>query len=739
MAKKQDDVFGGLISFGNQKPMTLEQQKQQTQTNTFQPRQPIQQQQKMSTTVNGIPTGTPQKPQPNPNAFADLLGGTGFATKTPTTLSGQPIGMTSKSSPMSSPGNTMGNSTPIFKSTTSTQPGSHSSPTKTPPMHSTNMNALSMLDPFSSGSKSAQSFQFTPAVANLKPMPVSSTSMPMTATKPVEDIKWDDLGVFENHRQPLGSTQPTSAIDPFDVGYLGMKSNHNPIHSSVDDNPLGILSLSPSAVQELKKGEELKSSHVSSTDIQNEPRYSESDESEKLHRQVLEIVNMGFSEEAATNALLNNELDMDKAVNSLIAPPVQTSSRRASEMALEDDPDLQVLLNMGFKANLCRQALRASNGDVDAAIELLVRQKQSRRVSFHDDTPQASVIDASKIVETASSFGMSMLKNAKNALQFSKKKVGEVLEKAAAVDASKSKPEESEADWSKPKFKDEYPIKEKPLAQVTAKPYNANSKPVPANTLIGDEDEVDVPLQRRSSPIRQESLINVDVSIPKPAAITSTSKPTALSPTPLQTTSKPPQMKPIVSATPQQIAESEKLKAEGNEFFKQGQYAAAEEKYTKAIDNLPKNHELQLTIYNNRAACRLKNGDSRGAVSDCNMILDVQQDVKALLRRANAYEMQEKWEAARDDYRVIMGIDPNVKGVSLGLSRCTNALAPKPQVLASTEMPLTSKPMQASVKKAVDEAVQKLREQNLQSEQEETEKFALLDTVNLRVELADID
>ena len=55
-------------------------------------------------------------------------------------------------------------------------------------------------------------------------------------------------------------------------------------------------------------------------------------------------------------------------------------------------------------------------------------------------------------------------------------------------------------------------------------------------------------------------------------------------------------------------------------------------------------HVLSLsTLLNNRAACHLKNGNSQACVQDCTHSLQlVPVNIKALVRRAQAYEHMEK-------------------------------------------------------------------------------------------------
>ncbi|KAJ3057598.1 hypothetical protein HK102_011028, partial [Quaeritorhiza haematococci] len=106
------------------------------------------------------------------------------------------------------------------------------------------------------------------------------------------------------------------------------------------------------------------------------------------------------------------------------------------------------------------------------------------------------------------------------------------------------------------------------------------------------------------------------------------------------------------------------------------------------------------------AAARIKTGHYREAVEDCSnaielattfdgfeldvpidhttattdgeinnkVTISIEDRKKSLLRRATAYEALERWKDAEEDYRVLLGMDPGVRGVSLGLSRCLKAL-----------------------------------------------------------------
>jgi tetratricopeptide (TPR) repeat protein len=156
------------------------------------------------------------------------------------------------------------------------------------------------------------------------------------------------------------------------------------------------------------------------------------------------------------------------------------------------------------------------------------------------------------------------------------------------------------------------------------------------------------------------------------------------------TPSKPPRI--VVHVSPEQLNKSEIHKTKGNELFKLGQFGEAEKFYSLAIDSLPNKHLLRAILYNNRAAAKLKNGDHRGCVEDCTLILQLIDDytlppppgvtinlkdqyTKALLRRASAYETMEKYDSAKDDYQKLINADPGIgKSVSDGLRRCQKAI-----------------------------------------------------------------
>uniref|UniRef100_A0A8C5Q2U0 Sperm associated antigen 1 n=1 Tax=Leptobrachium leishanense TaxID=445787 RepID=A0A8C5Q2U0_9ANUR len=106
------------------------------------------------------------------------------------------------------------------------------------------------------------------------------------------------------------------------------------------------------------------------------------------------------------------------------------------------------------------------------------------------------------------------------------------------------------------------------------------------------------------------------------------------------------------------LSPTARLKAEGNQLFKNGQFGEAAATYSQAISQLQgsENAEELGILYSNRAACQLKEGNSRECIEDCNRALcylklcqyeearrdcesALQRDasnIKALYRRAQA-------------------------------------------------------------------------------------------------------
>ncbi|XP_031986179.1 sperm-associated antigen 1 isoform X1 [Corvus moneduloides] len=122
-----------------------------------------------------------------------------------------------------------------------------------------------------------------------------------------------------------------------------------------------------------------------------------------------------------------------------------------------------------------------------------------------------------------------------------------------------------------------------------------------------------------------------------------------------------------------------KLKSEGNELFKSGQFGEAVLKYSEAIEyviGLGEQSPDDLSIlYSNRAACYLKEGNCSDCIQDCNRALELQPfSLKPLLRRAMANESMERYRQAYIDYKTVLQIDSSIQAANDSANRITKTL-----------------------------------------------------------------
>ncbi|XP_062426444.1 sperm-associated antigen 1 [Rhea pennata] len=122
-----------------------------------------------------------------------------------------------------------------------------------------------------------------------------------------------------------------------------------------------------------------------------------------------------------------------------------------------------------------------------------------------------------------------------------------------------------------------------------------------------------------------------------------------------------------------------KLKSEGNELFKSGQFGEAVLKYSAAIEyvmGLGEQSPGDISIlYSNRAACYLKEGNCSDCIQDCNRALELQPfSLKPLLRRAMAYESMERYRQAYVDYKAVLQIDSSIQAANDSVNRITKTL-----------------------------------------------------------------
>lgn len=109
------------------------------------------------------------------------------------------------------------------------------------------------------------------------------------------------------------------------------------------------------------------------------------------------------------------------------------------------------------------------------------------------------------------------------------------------------------------------------------------------------------------------------------------------------------------------LSQTELFKEKGDEAYKAANFEGAIELYTKCIDALRASKKaetpLALKAYSNRAACYKQISNFDGTIGDCSAVLEVEPDnVKALIRRAQAFEGVERYRFALGDIKTVLSM-----------------------------------------------------------------------------------
>jgi len=114
------------------------------------------------------------------------------------------------------------------------------------------------------------------------------------------------------------------------------------------------------------------------------------------------------------------------------------------------------------------------------------------------------------------------------------------------------------------------------------------------------------------------------------------------------------------------LNEALEYKKEGNKLYSNANYDDAITHYTKAIDIMQGGHaqhaEECSVFFGNRAACYVALKNHEGVIKDCTASLNLAPSyVKALQRRAVAYEATKQFQKALTDFEALYKIDPTLK------------------------------------------------------------------------------
>lgn len=109
------------------------------------------------------------------------------------------------------------------------------------------------------------------------------------------------------------------------------------------------------------------------------------------------------------------------------------------------------------------------------------------------------------------------------------------------------------------------------------------------------------------------------------------------------------------------LSSDEVYKERGDDAFKSAQFEVAIEHYTKCLDILSRGgkslSDLAMKAHANRAACYKQISNFDGVIEDCTAVLEVDpENVKALVRRAQAFEGVERYRFALQDVKTVLSM-----------------------------------------------------------------------------------
>lgn len=109
------------------------------------------------------------------------------------------------------------------------------------------------------------------------------------------------------------------------------------------------------------------------------------------------------------------------------------------------------------------------------------------------------------------------------------------------------------------------------------------------------------------------------------------------------------------------LSADELYKEKGDDYYKDAKFEQAIQQYSKCLESLEKQNkqgsELAIKAYSNRAACHKQLSHFDGTIADCTSVLEVEPDnVKALIRRAQAFEAVERYRFALQDVKTVLAM-----------------------------------------------------------------------------------
>lgn len=226
--------------------------------------------------------------------------------------------------------------------------------------------------------------------------------------------------------------------------------------------------------------------------------------------------------------------------------------------------------------------------------------------------------------------------------------------------------------------------------------------------------------------------------------------------------------RPIPPVSAEALQSTHRHREKAADAYKRGDYAAAHQSFSTALDMLPDQHPITIIVRSNRAMTGLKIGEPKGAIDDADIILKLigpskgeeetidlgngeaakpMKDFfgKALMRKAEALEQLERWADAAQAWKLAVE-SGHGGGTSIqGRNRCEKAAGigkPPSKPSAPVKKRPTPVPKKTSALSDLSggaasgqdsEAVSRLRQANEAAERADEEKFALTDSVDAKI------
>lgn len=212
------------------------------------------------------------------------------------------------------------------------------------------------------------------------------------------------------------------------------------------------------------------------------------------------------------------------------------------------------------------------------------------------------------------------------------------------------------------------------------------------------------------------------------------------------------------------LAKFNSLKKSGGEFFKEGNFTEALNYYQKAQLCSVQDSKIQLLAFSNLCTTYMKLGDTSNVILNADRALKLIDDRKIFIgeennncdlenvlipesnrknakeffvkihgKKAEAFELNDKYDLALKEWKIVLENGGANKNSIEGKRRCLEALGQVKKKAAIVSQGNSRKSRTGLTDKGVSEAVKRVKENNEEQERLEQEKYLLYDTVEQKI------